>query len=182
MKSSVLLSELSIGYRHRGETKVVARHLTGCLCAGELTCLIGPNGVGKSTLLRTLSGFLRPLQGEVLLGTGSRPVPLSSLTRGELSRQMSIVLTAKPETSGLTVSDLVGMGRSPYTGFWGRLSQADHALVAEAMRQVHQSSQRPQDKHVERWRATEDDDRQGIGAVHAHPLPRRAHGFLRLSQ
>ena len=64
MKSSVLLSELSIGYRHRGETKVVARHLTGCLCAGELTCLIGPNGVGKSTLLRTLSGFLRPLQGE----------------------------------------------------------------------------------------------------------------------
>lgn len=136
MKSSVLLNELSIGYRHRGETKVVARHLTGCLCAGELTCLIGPNGVGKSTLLRTLSGFLRPLQGEVLLGTGSRPVPLSSLTRGELSRQMSIVLTAKPETSGLTVSDLVGMGRSPYTGFWGRLSQADRALVAEAMRQV----------------------------------------------
>ena len=136
MKSSVLLSELSIGYRHRGETKVVARHLTGCLCAGELTCLIGPNGVGKSTLLRTLSGFLRPLQGEVLLGTGSRPVPLSSLTRGELSRQMSIVLTAKPETSGLTVSDLVGMGRSPYTGFWGRLSQADRALVAEAMHQV----------------------------------------------
>ena len=110
MKSSVLLSELSIGYRHRGETKVVARHLTGCLCAGQLTCLIGPNGVGKSTLLRTLSGFLRPLQGEVLLGTGSRHGPLSSLTRGELSRQMSIVLTAKPETSGLTVADLVGMG------------------------------------------------------------------------
>lgn len=136
MKSSVLLSELSIGYRHRGETKVVARHLTGSLNAGELTCLIGPNGVGKSTLLRTLSGFLRPLQGEVLLSTGGSPVALSRLTRGELSSQMSIVLTAKPETSGLTVADLVGMGRSPYTGFWGRLSLADHALVAEAMHQV----------------------------------------------
>lgn len=75
MKSSVLLNELSIGYRHRGETKVVARHLTGCLCAGELTCLIGPNGVGKSTLLRTLSGFLRPCRAKCCSVLAAVPYP-----------------------------------------------------------------------------------------------------------
>ena len=115
MKSSVLLSELSIGYRHRGETKVVARHLTGCLCAGELTCLIGPNGVGKSTLLRTLSGFLRPLQGEVLpakhepLAEAIADASITARAAAVIARGIDrVALTADPATCAEAERVLIG--------------------------------------------------------------------------
>ncbi len=137
MKSSVLLSELSIGYRHRGETKVVARQSFHRLpLCRRVTCLIGPNGVGKSYPVAHSLGFLPPPAGRGAAWywqpsrTPFQPHPWRAFAPDEHRTHR------QPETSGLTVSDLVGMGRSPYTGFWGRLSQADRALVAEAMRQV----------------------------------------------
>ena len=121
----MLLQHLSTGYGSR----VVTPDINASLEPGELTSLLGPNGVGKSTLLRTLSTFLPPLNGEIVL----QGRPLSNLSPTELSRLIGVVLTERPDVQNMTVHDMVSMGRSPYTGFWGRLRQEDEQFVCEAM-------------------------------------------------
>jgi iron complex transport system ATP-binding protein len=128
----VVLQNLSIGYLTKGNEKVVASGLNAAIHRGELTCLLGRNGIGKSTLLRTLSAFQPALGGEVMMDTTS----LTTLTDKERSRLIGIVLTEKPDVQNMTVEELVGMGRSPYTGFWGTLDSDDKAIVREAIRLV----------------------------------------------
>ncbi len=125
-ENSVLeLRSLVIGYPgHR-----VAGPMDVSLDRGELCCLLGANGAGKSTLLRTLAAFQPPLSGDCLLM--GRPV--SQISPRELSTLIGIVLTERVGSPGITVRDMVGMGRSPYTNFWGRLSAEDHQAVDEAM-------------------------------------------------
>lgn len=136
--NTVVLKNLSIGYTQKGSEKVVAQGLNAAINSGELTCLLGCNGVGKSTLLRTLSSFQPALGGDVMLynDATSGLSPLTSYTDKELSRMIGIVLTEKPDVRNMTVEDLVGMGRSPYTGFWGTLSADDKQIVADAIRMV----------------------------------------------
>ncbi|MBO5548741.1 MAG: ABC transporter ATP-binding protein [Prevotella sp.] len=129
---TVVLQDLTIGYTSKGNEKVVAKGLNATLNGGELTCLLGRNGIGKSTLLRTLAAFQPPLRGSILLATS----PLTALTDKELSRTIGLVLTERPDVQNMTVRFLVGMGRSPYTGFWGTLSATDEAIVDEAIRMV----------------------------------------------
>ena len=129
---TVVLQDLTIGYTSKGNEKVVAKGLNATLNAGELTCLLGRNGIGKSTLLRTLAAFQPPLRGSILLATS----PLTALTDKELSRTIGLVLTERPDVQNMTVRFLVGMGRSPYTGFWGTQSATDEAIVDEAIRMV----------------------------------------------
>jgi iron complex transport system ATP-binding protein len=132
MKESVVLQNLSIGYRTKGKEKVVAKGLDGVIQSGELICLLGRNGVGKSTLLRTLSAFLPPLQGNVLLQGKS----LGDYTDQQLSRLIGVVLTEKLQVRNMKVEELVAMGRAPYTGFWGVLSETDRQVVYDAIQQV----------------------------------------------
>ena len=132
MKESVILRNLSIGYTIKGGEKVVASQLNGAINSGELTCLLGRNGVGKSTLLRTLSGFQPALGGDILLQGN----PLTSYSDQELSRLIGVVLTEKPHVRNMTVDELVAMGRAPYTGFWGVLSKDDHRIVDESIQLV----------------------------------------------
>lgn len=120
------LNHLTTGYGNR----IVTPDINATLVPGELTSLLGPNGVGKSTLLRTLSTFLPPLQGEIVLQGKS----LNSLSASQLSRLVGVVLTERPDVQNMTVRDMVGMGRSPYTGFWGRLTMEDEQYVTEAMK------------------------------------------------
>ena len=122
------LRHLTIGY---GE-KAVLSDICQTLEAGRLVCLLGSNGIGKSTLLRTLAGFLQPLSGEVLLGGQD----ISTLSLPERSRAVSVVLTERVEVPYMRVRDLVGMGRSPYTGFFGTLTKADKQIVGEAIEMV----------------------------------------------
>ncbi|MBP3849265.1 MAG: ABC transporter ATP-binding protein [Prevotella sp.] len=129
---NVQLHNLSIGYQNKGNSKVVASGLNATINRGELTCLLGRNGIGKSTLLRTLSVFQPALDGEVMMDT----TPLATLTDKERSRLIGIVLTEKPDVQNMTIEELVGMGRSPYTGFWGTLDSDDEAIVSEAIRLV----------------------------------------------
>ena len=146
---TIILENLSIGYRTKAGTRVVAEGLQAAVCSGELTCLLGANGIGKSTLLRTLSAFQPALSGEVLIsGNGisltipeqSSPTrslshlsPLTSLSDKDLSRLIGVVLTEKPDIRNMTVRELVALGRSPYTGFWGTLHDQDWQVVDEAI-------------------------------------------------
>ena len=136
--NTVVLKDLSIGYTQKGNEKVVAQGLNAAINSGELTCLLGCNGVGKSTLLRTLSAFQPALGGDILLNADqtSELSPLTSFTDKQLSRMIGIVLTEKPDVRNMTVEDLVGMGRSPYTGFWGTLTANDRQIVSEAINMV----------------------------------------------
>ena len=122
------LQHLTIGY---GD-KVVLSDINQTLPTGQLVCLLGANGVGKSTLLRTLAGFLPPLSGQVLL----QGKDLFSFSLSERSRAVSVVLTERIEVPYMKVEDLVGMGRSPYTGFFGTLDKEDKTIIGESMEMV----------------------------------------------
>ena len=129
---SVILKNLSIGYQNKGNEKVVANGLNATINRGELTCLLGRNGIGKSTLLRTLSAFQPALDGDIMMDTTS----LTALTDKERSRLIGIVLTEKPDVQNMSIEELVGLGRSPYTGFWGTLDSEDKVIVNNAIRLV----------------------------------------------
>ena len=131
-EETIQIRNLSIGYTSKHSVKVVTEGITDTIRSGELTCLLGENGSGKSTLLRTLSGFLPPLSGDItILGK-----PLKAYREKELATVIGVVLTEKSNLQNMTVEELVGMGRSPYTGFWGRLSAGDKAKVGEALSMV----------------------------------------------
>ena len=124
--------DLCIGYRTGKQEKIVHEHLNFELKAGELTCLLGANGAGKSTLLRTLSASQPSLSGELtILGKH-----ISDFTEKERSRTIGVVLTDKTFAGGLSVYELVALGRQPHTGFFGRLTKKDKRIVHEAMENV----------------------------------------------
>jgi len=125
--------DLCIGYPlKRGKRKIVHDGLNLRLYAGEVTCLLGLNGAGKSTLLRTLCGFHLPLGGEVYL----QGKPLKQFSQNNFSRIVSVVLTEKTNAGGISVYDLVSLGRHPYTGFFGRLREEDHYIIKESLEAV----------------------------------------------
>ena len=131
--NTIQLKDLSIGYKlHNGKTKTIASHINASVESGMLTCLIGRNGTGKSTLLRTMTGFIPPLEGQVILEGRD----LSMLSATERARIISIVLTERPETDNITVNELVGMGRLPYTNFWGTLQEEDRQIVDDTMQMI----------------------------------------------
>lgn len=120
------LIDLTIGY---GKT-VVADGINATLEEGKMACLIGQNGAGKSTLLRTLCCFQPSLDGKKLLDGKD----VSRLSAQELSTMIGVVLTDRVDVQGMTVRELVAMGRSPYTDFWGKLKPEDETIVEEAIR------------------------------------------------
>lgn len=128
-EATIRINNLSIGYRSNNDTKLVASNITTTIYSGELTCLLGANGVGKSTLLRTLSAFQPRLSGEIALLSRD----IQDYSDKELSTIVGVVLTDKCDIRNMSVRELIEMGRSPYTGFWGRLGKEDKRVVEEAI-------------------------------------------------
>ena len=128
----IVLRNLGIGYHTKHGVITVATGINGSIKSGELTCLLGVNGVGKSTLLKTLSSFQPKTEGEILL----EGQELSEYSDKQLSRLIGVVLTEKPDVRNMTVRELVSLGRSPYTGFWGTYSNEDLKVVDEAIAMV----------------------------------------------
>ena len=127
--NQIVITDLAIGYKQQ----VVAQHLSACLQGGRLTALIGPNGMGKSTLLRTLAGMQPALAGTVTLSDGTTERRLDSLSKHEVSRWIGVVLTDRVDVANTTVAEVVATGRMPYTGFFGHLDNKDRQVVDEAM-------------------------------------------------
>lgn len=136
---TITLQDLSIGYRIKNrDARVVASAISACVKRGELTCLLGANGVGKSTLLRTLSAFQPKLGGSIFIKAedGKAVREISEFTDKELSHVIGVVLTEKHDIRNMSVRELVALGRSPYTGFWGTLHDDDWDVVDEAIEVV----------------------------------------------
>lgn len=108
---------------------MVAGHINAGINSGELTCLLGANGIGKSTLLRTLSAFQPKLSGEIFI----QGKEIEQYKDKELSMAISVVLTEKCEVRNMIVTELVGLGRTPYTGFWGTLDEDDKRIVERSI-------------------------------------------------
>lgn len=122
------LDNLSIGY----DGKVIVSGMTLTLSPGTMTCLLGNNGTGKSTLLKTIAGFLHPISGSIAYGGR----PISALSPREMATTVGVVLTGRMDGQMLTVEDMVGLGRSPYTGFFGRLTDDDRRVVCSCMEMI----------------------------------------------
>lgn len=124
----ISLQHLTVGYGN----KTVLSDINQTLSRGQMVCLLGTNGIGKSTIMRTIAGFQPPLSGKILLDGHD----MSTLTLSQRSKNISVVLTERIEVPYMTVADLVGMGRSPYTGFFGTLTKEDRTIVSEAIEMV----------------------------------------------
>ena len=125
----MLLSSLTIGYPRA----TVASGINATLTAGTLTVLLGRNGTGKSTLMRTMAGFLPPLSGTISIEGRN----VTTISPAERSKAISIVLTEQLTADAqFSVHDLVALGRAPYTGFFGRLSKYDEQIIMQSLDSV----------------------------------------------
>ena len=123
---------LTLGYPRAKPPVQLCKPLDFQLKAGSLTAVIGVNGIGKSTLLRTLAGMQPALDGSTeLLGT-----PATRLAPNEKARVLSVVLTDAPASRNLKVRELVALGRHPYTNWLGSLSEADRESVRGALEEM----------------------------------------------
>src|SRR5262245_43438521 len=144
-KGSILHTEnLTTGYTSKAGKSVIAQNLNLELTAGKLIALIGANGIGKSTFLRTITGIQQPLEGKVFLNgkdiTAYEPL--------QLAQNLSVVLTEKLPPSNLTVFELIALGRQPYTNWIGTLTESDREKIQEAI-ELTQISHLTDKKHYE---------------------------------
>ena len=146
MKKETIIAthDLSIGYKTKKETIVIAEQLTLNLDAGKLITLVGANGIGKSTLLRTLTGIQKPLSGNVFLNQKN----INSFDGITLAQELSLVLTEKLPPSNLTIFELISLGRQPYTNWLGKLSEDDLEKVNSVMK-LTQTEHLAEKKHFE---------------------------------
>ncbi|AWA29940.1 ABC transporter ATP-binding protein [Flavobacterium magnum] len=128
-KGILYAENLSIGYASKKNSVVVASGINFRLSKGTLVALAGANGIGKSTLLRTITGIQAPLSGNVTLAGK----PLHDYPASDLAQQISLVLTEKLPPGNLTVYEIIALGRQPYTNWLGSLSPEDEIKVDEAV-------------------------------------------------
>ena len=112
---------LSIGYKD----KMLFSNLNFEIKTGILTSLLGSNGIGKSTLLKTISGLLDKKSGAVFIDDKN----IDAFSIAEFAKMVSVVLTHENVNKDLTVYELVKLGRQPYTNWLDKLTEADENLI-----------------------------------------------------
>ncbi|MBA7555008.1 Vitamin B12 import ATP-binding protein BtuD [subsurface metagenome] len=115
-----------------GNFKLLQKSINEKLMQGDFVCLIGPNGCGKSTLIRTLSGMQSPLNGRIYINEKE----IRQLTNAERSRLLSIVLTDNTVVGNITVAEIVALGRYSYTNWIGTLELKDKQILSESLNKV----------------------------------------------
>jgi iron complex transport system ATP-binding protein len=134
MDKILLQSEdLAVGYNRNSAKEIVLhKNINVQLQQGEFACLLGPNGAGKSTLIKTLSGFIPKINGIVKVNGKE----LHTYKRNQLAKVVSVVLTERIQVPNMTVFDLVALGRTPYSDFFGTISWDDKQMVLQAIKDV----------------------------------------------
>jgi iron complex transport system ATP-binding protein len=132
-KTILSTSNLSIGYQSKKEKNIIAENLNLTFEEGKLISLVGGNGIGKSTLLRTITGIQKPLAGTVLL----KEKEIHNYESLALAQNLSLVLTEKLPPSNLSVFELIALGRQPYTNWLGKLTAEDLEKINQAITLTH---------------------------------------------
>lgn len=128
-RAVVRTEHLDSGYGH----KVIVADAEISVSRGEILVLIGPNGAGKSTVLRTIAGQLEAVAGTVYIDGRDR----SGLPQNEIARKQAVMLTDRKPAERMTCGEVISLGRYPYTGRLGILSEDDRRIVRETMELVH---------------------------------------------
>lgn len=121
-KIIVQTNHLSVGYRQHGKVLCLLEDLNLTMASGELVCFMGPNGIGKSSLIRTMAGLQSSVGGSVQIPS---------------EQAVALVLTDKITATHMTVFDLISFGRYPYLSWNISLSEKDHAIINKAIAIVH---------------------------------------------
>ena len=129
MGSVIRTERLDSGYGH----KVIVAGAEIIVQPGEIVTLIGPNGAGKSTVLKTIAGQLEPLAGTVYIGEADR----QSYSLADIAKKQAVMLTERKPAEKMTCGEVVSLGRYPYTGRLGILSDNDKKIVRDTMELVH---------------------------------------------
>ena len=124
-KVTISTQNLVIGYK----TKTVAKDINFSCNAGELCAIVGVNGVGKSTLLRTLGNLQPELSGSIII----KNKDVKEYSSSQMARELGMVLTEQPSSKNLTVEELIALGRHPYTNWIGSLSSSDKMYVQHSL-------------------------------------------------
>lgn len=133
MSTSLMARDLTVGYRVKGQPeRAVASNLSLTLSAGEFVCLLGPNGVGKSTLIRTLAGMQAPLSGRISIAD----TILDDMGPKQRARAVSVVLTDSLPSGMFDAYSMVALGRHPHTGWAGNLNARDRERISWALSAV----------------------------------------------
>ncbi len=132
-KHIIKVSNLSIGYTSKKNVSTIASNLNINLSSGNMVCLLGKNGIGKSTLLRTLTKVQPALSGEIFINN----TKLEVLANNELAKIVSLVLTERLPDSSLTVFELVALGRQPFTNWIGYLTNEDMEIIQSAFEKTN---------------------------------------------
>ena len=133
-QNTILKTEnLTIGYTSKKEDTVIASNINLELHQGELIGLVGANGIGKSTLLRTLTNVQEVISGSITINSKN----LKDYNALDLAKALSLVLTESITSKNLSVFELVALGRQPYTNWVGTISEADILIVNTALSQTN---------------------------------------------
>jgi iron complex transport system ATP-binding protein len=132
MNVALQANNLNIGYQDGSKTLLVAGPLKAELNKGELACIMGPNGIGKSTFIRTIAGIQNPISGTVVINK----VNIHQVSNKERAKLLSVVLTGRPTSNFMTVRDLVELGRYPHTNWQHTLAPEDKLIVDQAIEAV----------------------------------------------
>lgn len=122
MSEILTTHSLSIGY---SKQKALISDLNLTLRSGALTILTGENGTGKSTLLKTITKIIKPLDGKIFVNG----IDLSQISAAQMAENAAVVLTDRLSSENFTALEVISFGRSPYTGFFGRLTQKDYSII-----------------------------------------------------
>lgn len=125
---SLSTHNLSVGYHD----KAIVKQVNLSIPEGKIIALLGPNGCGKSTLLKAMARILSPMEGHVQWQGKN----LHSIASKKLAQQLALLPQTQPIPEGIKVKDLVAYGRSPYTGFWGRLNRQDQLIIDSVMNET----------------------------------------------